>query len=131
MVDRLYPGGFLSELALHATPIDGVATSTPVGGAHAAESHVPAHTPDWTDLAPHDPGVTLLEAWAYAGESLMYRAPHAPHAAAHGMVTGLAMRRDGAPANDALQVSAGSALAPDGQPVERTASSDAPRVKKP
>jgi hypothetical protein len=131
MVDRLYPGVFLSELAFRATPIDGVPTSALASALHATDRHAPAHVPDWTDQAPDDPGITLAQVFAFLGESLQYRTSHAAHVAARGVVSGLAVCGDGARSSDALQVSAGLALAPDGQPVERTASSDAPRVKKP
>ena len=131
MVERLYPGVFLTEVAFHATPIDGVTTSTPVSATQAAELHIPAHTPDWTNPAPHDPGITLAQLFAFLGEQLQYRAPHAAHAAAQGIVGGLAVCGDGARSSDALQVSPGLALAPDGRPLERTHSSDALRVKKP
>jgi hypothetical protein len=34
---------------------------------------IPAHTPDWTNPTPGDPGVTLLELFAWLGDTLLYR----------------------------------------------------------
>src|SRR5690606_6890326 len=35
---------------------------------------VPAHTPEWTDLRDGDPGRTLIELFAWLGDTLLYRA---------------------------------------------------------
>lgn len=34
---------------------------------------IPAYLPEWTDLGPSDPGITLLELVAHLGETLLYR----------------------------------------------------------
>ena len=39
------------------------------------------HTPEWTQLGESDPGVTLVELFAFLTESLLYRANRAPEAA--------------------------------------------------
>uniref|UniRef100_UPI001C1FDB13 hypothetical protein n=1 Tax=Marinobacterium profundum TaxID=1714300 RepID=UPI001C1FDB13 len=36
------------------------------------------HCPDWTDLTPGDPGMTLLEAFAYLTEIMIYRLNRLP-----------------------------------------------------
>lgn len=43
-----------------------------------ALSRVPAHTPEWTHLGDTDPGVTLLQLFAFMGESVIYRANRIP-----------------------------------------------------
>lgn len=37
-------------------------------------SRIPAHTPEWTNPATADPGVTLIELFAYLADTLLYRA---------------------------------------------------------
>ncbi len=39
---------------------------------------VPAHNPEWTNLSDSDPGVTLLQLFAFMTESLLYRANRIP-----------------------------------------------------
>ncbi len=41
-------------------------------------ARVPVHTPEWTQLAESDPGVTLVELFAFLTESLLYRANRVP-----------------------------------------------------
>jgi predicted phage baseplate assembly protein len=36
-------------------------------------ARIPAHTPEWTHAAPGDPGRTLLELFAWLGDTLLYR----------------------------------------------------------
>ncbi len=43
-----------------------------------ALARVPVHTPEWTQFGEADPGVTLLELFAFLGESLLYRANRVP-----------------------------------------------------
>jgi hypothetical protein len=43
-----------------------------------ALARVPVHTPEWTQFGEADPGVTLLELFAFLGESLLYRANQIP-----------------------------------------------------
>jgi hypothetical protein len=42
---------------------------------------IPVYTPEWTDLHPGDPGIALLELFAYLGEHLLYRFNQLPDAA--------------------------------------------------
>lgn len=43
-------------------------------------ARVPVHTPEWTQLGESDPGVTLVELFAFLTESLLYRANRVPDA---------------------------------------------------
>jgi hypothetical protein len=43
-----------------------------------ALARVPVHTPEWTQLAQSDPGVTLVELFAFMTESLLYRSNRVP-----------------------------------------------------
>jgi predicted phage baseplate assembly protein len=39
-----------------------------------ARAVIPAHAPEWTDHNPSDPGIALLELFAWLAEMLIYRA---------------------------------------------------------
>src|SRR2546428_12169623 len=41
--------------------------------AEVLREHVAAHAPDWTDLNESDPGIVLVELFAFLPESLLYR----------------------------------------------------------
>src|SRR5438067_2196290 len=43
-----------------------------------ALARVPIYTPEWTDLRPGDPGVALVEVFAYLTEALIYRLNRVP-----------------------------------------------------
>jgi hypothetical protein len=43
-----------------------------------ALARVPIYTPEWTDLRPGDPGVTLVEVFAFLTEALIYRLNRVP-----------------------------------------------------
>ncbi len=43
-----------------------------------AKARVPVHTPEWTNLNDSDPGVTLMQLFAFMGESIIYRANRIP-----------------------------------------------------
>ena len=45
-----------------------------------ALARVPVHTPEWTNLNESDPGVTVLELFAFLTENLLYRANRIPEA---------------------------------------------------
>ena len=83
MPEYLAPGVYVTEIASGAKPIDGVSTSTTdlIGRTVVAElqrlSGRPA-APDWTDHNAHDPGVALLELFAWLTESLLYRTNQLP-----------------------------------------------------
>src|SRR5580765_414815 len=39
----------------------------------AARARIVATAPDWTDLSPGDPGITLVEVFAFLAETMIYR----------------------------------------------------------
>lgn len=41
-------------------------------------ARIPTHTPEWTNFGPSDPGITLLELFAFLGESILYRTNRIP-----------------------------------------------------
>src|SRR5881275_2728460 len=41
-------------------------------------ARVPVHNPEWTNFNESDPGVTLIELFAYLTENLLYRANYVP-----------------------------------------------------
>src|SRR5947199_50547 len=43
-----------------------------------AIARIPVHTPEWTNFNHSDPGVTLIEVFAFLTESLLYRANQIP-----------------------------------------------------
>src|SRR6059058_868258 len=43
-----------------------------------ARERIQQISPDWTDLSVHDPGITILEAFAYLTDTLMYRLNRVP-----------------------------------------------------
>jgi len=43
-------------------------------------ARIPVYTPEWTDHNPSDPGITLLELFAFLGENLLYRFNQIPDA---------------------------------------------------
>lgn len=43
-----------------------------------ALARIPVHTPEWTNFGPADPGVTLIEVFAFMTENLLYRANQIP-----------------------------------------------------
>src|SRR5215208_6864588 len=42
---------------------------------------IPVYTPEWTDHNASDPGITLLELFAFLGENLLYRFNQLPETA--------------------------------------------------
>jgi len=128
MIETLYPGVYIVEVPFHAKPIDGVSTSTGpfvAAGPAAAEVQLP-HTPspDWTQAGPADPGITLLELLAFLGDSLQFRSAagsldrHVLAGAGQGIADGLAVQAGPASSGTGLNLAAGLALTPAGQPVE-------------
>jgi len=81
LTEYLHPGVYVTEIALNAKPIEGVPTST-----SAILSEIVAEArrllgplaPDWTETNNRDPGVALLELFAWLGETLVYRADPLP-----------------------------------------------------
>ncbi|HZB37994.1 MAG TPA: hypothetical protein VE443_08345 [Beijerinckiaceae bacterium] len=86
MPEYLAPGVYVEEVAFNAKPIPGVPTA--IGDdelraiARLLRERLAPFSPQWTDPNHHDPGVTLLELFAFLGESLTYRAGHAARLAA-------------------------------------------------
>jgi len=78
MPEYLYPGVYLEETAAETTAIEGVPTSAGDAALKSiAEEFVltlRTHAPEWTDTADSDPGITILEAFAFLAEGLLYRA---------------------------------------------------------
>jgi len=140
MVERLYPGVYVTETSFQAHPIEGVSTATmPLASAQEAQQPV-AHAssppaPGWTQQTQHDPGTALAQLFAFLGESLLFRCGGGAsesmlHAQpGYGVVQGLAV--DSHTAGDAgVHVAAGEAWTPRGRPVD-TDSAQPHRIKKP
>jgi predicted phage baseplate assembly protein len=45
-----------------------------------AKARIPVHTPEWTNLNDSDPGITILELFAFLTENLLYRSNRIPEA---------------------------------------------------
>src|SRR3954467_3710128 len=43
-------------------------------------SRIPVYAPEWTDHNPSDPGIALIELFAFLGENLLYRFNQIPDA---------------------------------------------------
>jgi hypothetical protein len=82
MPEYLSPGVYVTEVALNAHPIEGVSTSTAslVGPEVIARLQrlVDQIPRDWTDLNEHDPGIALVELFAWLTETLIYRHAQMP-----------------------------------------------------
>jgi hypothetical protein len=132
MVERLYPGVYVSEITFSAKPIDGV----PAASAHTDTGHASVPSPDWTEHNPSDPGVTLAQLFAWVGESLLFRShtgpiDHATHSlAGSGVVNGLAVDTLGGATND-VAVTPGVALDAAGRPIEAESPAPAHHAHKP
>lgn len=75
---------------------------------------VPVHAPDWTDLSPADPGVALLELFAWLGERLLRRMDAVPAETESAFLRLLGMPRRAATPSRAWVVASlkGTAAAP-------------------
>ncbi len=82
MPEYLAPGVYVEEIEAQLRPIPGVATSPDEAAwtSIAADFRrtMDAHTPGWTDVNDSDPGVTILEVFAFLSESLLYRTGEIP-----------------------------------------------------
>jgi phage tail sheath protein FI len=125
MIERVAPGVFVTEVEFRAKSIEGVPTSTGgfTGPAEYAQAQVPSNpAPAWTDANQSDPGVTLLELFAWIGDSLAYRADLDPRAAfGAGIVSGLDVEADDDAAS--INVTPGQAIGSEGRPVDTHADS--------
>jgi hypothetical protein len=68
MVERLYPGLYVSEIPFDANPIEGVSTASPLAGTARAT----VRSPDWTEHNPSDAGITLAQLFVWIGESSLF-----------------------------------------------------------
>jgi len=141
MVERLYPGVYVTEIPCGVKPIEGVSTATahtnPLPAA-AREAQLPnSPTPDSTQHNDSDPSVTLLQMFAWLNELTLFAAqPHpagsvARVPASRGIVQGLAVEGGDAGCDGNLQVSPGSALNVEGRTIEPESATVAHRAKKP
>jgi hypothetical protein len=78
VIERSYPGVYVTEVPAHPTPIEGVPTTLTGADALRYRTHegreatrLPAATPEWTDANQGDPGITLLQALAYGLDALV------------------------------------------------------------
>ncbi len=82
MPEYLYPGVYVEETDAGVNPISGVSTliDRVVLESLGAEFRrtMQAYVPEWTDRNESDPGVTLLEVFAFLAESLLFRANEFP-----------------------------------------------------
>ena len=142
MVEYLYPGVYVTEMQSHVKAIEGVATSAPpINPLHAAAREAPlpaAPEPAWTQHNDSDPGVTLVQVFAWLSESSLFRAqPSAVDRAMHastgrGVAQGLAVEGHDPNAAGRLNLSPGLAMTPAGRPAETESTTVAQhRVKKP
>jgi len=132
MVEYLHPGVYVTEMPFHAKPIDGVPTSTAQGDIvhdalrSASLPSVPA--PDWTQHNESDPGVTLLQVFAWLGESTLFGAPANM---GWGVAEGLAVESRDAGKPPEVTVSRGLAFGADGRLCESESSRSTHHVRKP
>jgi hypothetical protein len=129
MIERVYPGVFVTEVAFTAKPIDGVSTSmtgesvhpgvfveelpfkaTPIDGVSTSTDSAKPPAPNWTDANQGDPGGTLLQMFAWLPEALSYGA---------GVVAGLGLEASNTAQAPRVSVSPGLAVGADGRSVER------------
>src|SRR5256885_11633784 len=122
MIEPLFPGVLLTEVAFSAKPIEGVSTSNSAFvGMTSLERLARTSTdepPAWTETNESDPGLPLPELFAWLGESIAYRAEQnfehfVPHTVlGTGVASGFAV---GAGHAGAPTVAPGEAVGPDGR----------------
>jgi hypothetical protein len=82
MPEYLAPGVCVVEVEWRAKPIPGVPTRIDDEELRAialiVRERLARFSPQWTDFNDDDPGVTLLELFAWVGEVLMYRSETLP-----------------------------------------------------
>ena len=80
MIERSYPGVYLSEVAFSAKPIDGVSTDrTDATGIDRVGAEPPVEAPTWTDANASDPGITIAELLDWVSEFALYGGPAQIH----------------------------------------------------
>ncbi|HET7524512.1 MAG TPA: hypothetical protein VFK10_01085 [Burkholderiaceae bacterium] len=135
MVERLYPGVYVSEVPFSAKPIEGVSVSSaPMQTSAQREPMLPA-TPDWTQHNQHDPGITFAQLFSWVGDLELFRTPmpadrQAAYAlAAWGVAAGLAV--DAGDGTTGVNLAPGYASGVDGQPIVVDSPTAAHRIRKP
>ena len=82
MPEYLAPGIYVVEVEWRAKPIPGVPTHINDEELRATaliiRERLARFSPQWTDFNDSDPGVTLLELFAWVGEALIYRSEALP-----------------------------------------------------
>jgi hypothetical protein len=81
MPQYLYPGVYVEEVSTGVSSIPGVSTSSGKSlDALASDLRrtIGAYAPDWTDVNESDPGVTLVQVFAFLAENLLYRTDAIP-----------------------------------------------------
>ena len=82
MPEYLYPGVYVEEIDGEPHPIPGVSTTLDAAALTSIAADfrrtLGAYAPEWTDFNDADPGVTLLEIFAFLTENLLYRAGQIP-----------------------------------------------------
>ena len=82
MPEYLHPGVYVEETQTGVKPIAGVTTSIDDGTLRALAAEfrraMRTHLPTWTDSNESDPGITLVELFAFLSESLLFRANQIP-----------------------------------------------------
>jgi len=138
MVERLYPGVYVTEIASRATPIDGVPVSgAPLAPLHAARNAAAEAAPRWTARNGGDPGVTLLQLSAQLAGSLRFGLAPTSGLPVHvvqsgyGVAQGLQVDSAGGDAGPTLKVSPGLASTPGGSAVDIDTPRDRHRIRKP
>jgi hypothetical protein len=85
MPEYLYPGVYVEEIEAQPLPIPGVSTSLDAAALTSIAADfrrtMGAYAPGWTDFNDSDPGVTLVEVFAFLSENLLYRAGEVPERA--------------------------------------------------
>jgi hypothetical protein len=112
MPEYLFPGVYVEEMDSGVKPIPGVPTSIDRAALESLaadfQKTLQSSVPQWTDPAESDPGVTLLEVFAFVAEGLVFRADEIPE-------RGRAAARRAAAALAALA----QACEPDGESLKR------------
>ena len=78
MPKYLSPGVYVVEVASNTRPIEGVSTSTASLVGPEVMAQLPLLVADWTERNDSDPGIALIELFAWLTESLIYRSTKIP-----------------------------------------------------
>ncbi|HYT33067.1 MAG TPA: hypothetical protein VEO37_10765, partial [Thermoanaerobaculia bacterium] len=112
MPEYLSPGVYVEEMDCEVKPVPGVPTSIDSAALESLAADfrnaMQAYLPQWTNPAESDPGVTLLEVFAFVAEGLVFRTGEIPE-------RGRAAARRAAAALSAL----GQACEPGGESLKR------------